>query len=316
MPSAHDEDRRREQPARPGGDRRDRPTQPAHERATQFVDDRRHDTSEDAEAQHASEYVHARACDHEGHEDLHGVGETQREEVAHQGGHPERRRLPVERERHPEAAVGVPQRQVSVVNLGPGQVRPRDHLRNLVEGVGDGRRHAGLVRQSVSRHPRDGTEVDAVYERGGHHHACRAEDPEQTDGVGHPPGPTCRGQGGDDVGLGWGRRDRRSRHLRPAPAHPARRQSAAVPGVPTTRDDIDETVAGDGRAHRARRTGGADDRPASAPAGPSLGARHPRGTGSGGSGGERAPCLGGGLLFPRHQVDRVGPSLGVRLQDL
>ena len=137
----------------------------------------------------ATQDVDAGAGDDQREHDADGVGEVEREEIADEGRHAERRRLPVEGERHPECAVGVPQREMAVVHLGPGQGRPRDHLPDLVPvpRVQDG--HAPLTGNAVA-----GEQVVRAQPRTVHHR--RGEDTAPGDhhpGQAHQVGPARRG---------------------------------------------------------------------------------------------------------------------------
>ena len=109
VPTAHDEDRRREQPTPPRHRRGVGPPQPPHERTTQLVHRGGGGRPEHPEAQHPGQDVGAGAGDEQGGDLSHGVGEADGEEVPQQGRHAERGGLPVEHQRHPETAVGIPQ---------------------------------------------------------------------------------------------------------------------------------------------------------------------------------------------------------------
>ena len=79
------------------------------------------------------EHVDPRARDHDGDDHLGGVREPNGEQVSDQDGKAEGSRLPVERQRHPQRAVGVPQGKMALMDLRPHQIRPRDEERNLVQ---------------------------------------------------------------------------------------------------------------------------------------------------------------------------------------
>ena len=83
--------------------------------------------------------------------DLDGVHEPEREQVADEIGQTEDRRLPVEGQGHPQRVVGIPQRELAVVNLGPGQARPGDHFIDLVPGKSVVHQDPVLLEHPVSR---------------------------------------------------------------------------------------------------------------------------------------------------------------------
>ena len=100
------------------------------------------------EAQHPGQAVDTPAGDEQRGDLRHGVGQVNWEEVTDERGEAERRRLPVEHQGHPEPAVGVPQRQMAVMDLGPRQGGPRDHHLDLADVMWSSGRH-GTARQQL-----------------------------------------------------------------------------------------------------------------------------------------------------------------------
>ncbi len=186
VPAADDEDDGREQPTGPGEHRRNRPPQPYEEGATQFEHRSGQGAGDDAEAQHPAQDVGAGTGDEERRHDLDGVHQPDREEIADQIRKAEDRRLPVERQGHPQRAVGIPQRQLAVVDLGPGKCGPGDHLVDLVTTESVVHQHAGLQEESVTREPVVLTERQAVVQGREHDRDCRGQHPAHTDQVADP----------------------------------------------------------------------------------------------------------------------------------
>ena len=112
-----------------------RPSEVAHEGPAQLKGDRRGHAAQHPEAKHLPQHVDPGARDHECHKNLHGVGESNGKEIANQRGEAQGSRLPVERERHAEHAVRVPQGQMPLMDLAPHQICPRDEDADLVEEV-------------------------------------------------------------------------------------------------------------------------------------------------------------------------------------
>ena len=104
------------------------PAQPPEHRSAQFEDSGPKDARKGAQPQDPTQQVDAGSGDHQGEDDLDGEKELKRKDVADEGGQAEGSRLPVEGKRHPEAFVRIPEREVTLVHLRPGQGRPRDDL--------------------------------------------------------------------------------------------------------------------------------------------------------------------------------------------
>ncbi len=216
-PAPHDEDGGCEYPSRPRHHGCDRPSHEAHERSAQLVDNPRHGARHDPEAKDAPQDVGAGSRHHQGNHDLHREREAQRRQVAHQRGEPEHRRLPVEGQRHPQAVVRVPQWKMAVMDLGPRQRRPRDHLRDEVRRLRVVDRHTGLLQDPIARKQVVGTERAAVAEGGeeggqcGCHHEQHADDigPDASESsVPESPSVTavaCAARDGHALAGVWGR---------------------------------------------------------------------------------------------------------------
>jgi hypothetical protein len=152
--------------------------------------------------QHPRQEVGARARQEQRDHDLDGVGETQRGEVPHERRHAERRRLPVERQRESQAVVGIPQGQLTVVDLIPRQRGPRDHLGDLVGALRVVDHHSRLPGQPVARQEVERPEREAVHERREHHRHRRRGHHQHPDGVRaeFPEHPRSIGLAGHRVG--------------------------------------------------------------------------------------------------------------------
>ena len=158
--AADDEDGHREQPACPRHHCGMGPTEPSHERTTELVDRSRSRAANHAQTEDPGQDVRSRSRYHQRHNDLSRVGEVQRKEIADEGRQAEDGGLPIERQGQAEAAQGIPQWNVSVVDLRPCLGRPRDHLGDLIpaDGVADGHaRYLGQARpgQDVIRTKRE-----------------------------------------------------------------------------------------------------------------------------------------------------------------
>lgn len=108
---------------------------------------------EDGEPKHSSQHVCAGPGDEQGGQYLHGEHEAKREEVAQQIWQAEGGRLPVKGQRHSQCAVGIPQRQMTLVDLRPSQGGPRDHLVDLVAGKPVVDLHPVLLQDAVVGEP-------------------------------------------------------------------------------------------------------------------------------------------------------------------
>ena len=86
-------------------------------------------------------------------------------------------------------------------------------------------------------------------QRRGHHGRRRSEDPEQTQEIRHPATHTWQGEAGGDLGGACVHRMRDSRHRWASTTAPRVAMHAGVPGIPTSRNDIDELRPGD--AHKS-----------------------------------------------------------------
>ncbi len=194
VPAAHDQDGGGEQPPCPGHRRRVGPAQPSHERTAQLVDRGRRGGAEHAQAQDPAQEVDAAAGDEQGGDLAHGVGEVDREQIPDERRDAERGRLPVEHQGHPEPAVGVPQREVAVMDLRPRQGGPGDHHLDLVARARVVDDRAGAGGQAVARQLVEGTERRTVHERRDQDRHRRGHDPGHAEDVGEKRGEPASAQ--------------------------------------------------------------------------------------------------------------------------
>ena len=184
--AADDQDDGGEEPTRPRHHRGDGPSQPDEERPAQFEDRPGQGAGQHAESEDPAEDVCTGSGQAESHQYLDGVHEAEREEVAHQIGQAEDGRLPVKGQRHSQCVIGIPQGELTVVDLGPGQAGPGDHLVDLIaaEPVVD----ADTVpdQQPEAGQPVVLPEGQAVRQRRDHDADSGGEDPSDAEHVVHP----------------------------------------------------------------------------------------------------------------------------------
>ena len=185
VPAADHEERSREQPSGPREHGGMGPTQPAQHRSTELEDRRREHTGDRAEPQHPAQHVGAGARDDQGEDDLHREREVERKEVADEGGQAQRSRLPIEGQRHPQPFVGVPEREMALVHLRPGQCGPRDDLVRLVTRLDVVHHDAGLAQHAELRQDVVRPERRPMCEDGCEHRQRHRDEPDDARRV-HP----------------------------------------------------------------------------------------------------------------------------------
>ena len=174
VPAPHEEHDCGDDPTRPARHRGVGPSGVVDHGARQLEDGAAERGAEGSEPEHAAQGVGTGPGDQEPDQHDDGVRVPHGEQVAQRGGDAEHARLPVERQGHAQEVVGVPQRQLPVVDLGPRQVRPRDHLLDLVslDGVVHGR--PGALGEPETRQKVEGAERHAGVQRA-HQDECGCE---------------------------------------------------------------------------------------------------------------------------------------------
>ena len=185
--ASDNQDGQGEEPPGPRHHRSMGPAHPAEERPAELVDGSGGGAPDNPEAENAPQRIGPGPGDQQGHQDLHGVGEVERDEVAHRRREAEHRRLPVEGQRQTEAAVRVPQGDVAGMDLDPGQIGPRDHLADLIAGVDVADGDAGIMGKTGLGQDVVGTEGQAVVQGRNQDGQGGAGDPGQTGQMGQDP---------------------------------------------------------------------------------------------------------------------------------